>query len=104
MKLYELLTEQACGDCFKVAGRNMIDADDESIVLVHGTVTNIEGKTFPHAWNEIGDTVIDNSENRGISMPTSQYYELMNVQDPVKYERVDAIRTMARNRHWGPWK
>lgn len=104
MRLQEFLKEDACGDCFKVAGRNMIHSEWDDVELVHGTVTNIEGKTFLHAWNEHRGMVIDNSQGRPMSMPIKKYYELMQVANPTKYSRLDAIRRMARNKHWGPWE
>ena len=103
MRLLEFLKEEACGDCFRIAGRNMIDSEWEDIELIHGMVTNIEGKTFPHAWNELRGMVIDNSQGKAVSMPVAKYYDLMSVENTAKYSRTEALRQMGRNRHWGPW-
>ena len=63
------------GDCFESAlkelmGSNPFGKDHmDNMTLVHAAVTGqgeIEGVKHGHAWNEIGDVVIDKSNGRNI--------------------------------------
>lgn len=111
MRAREFVVEvKACGDCFKVAGRNMIDDPPPELTLVHAYVTGqgpVKGKRFSHAWNEIGDVVIDYSNGKKVVMRKGQYYALGNiVQEPGQFQRYtqeQALENMAKYRHWGPW-
>jgi hypothetical protein len=103
-------TKKGKGDCFHVAGRNVLDAPSDDLKLVHAMVTGqgpLEGKRFAHAWNEIGDVVLDYSNGRKIVMRKDQYYKLGNVDTSpgniAVYNSMDAIKNMARHKHWGPW-
>lgn len=102
---------KACGDCFQAAARNMLNRSDDDISLVHAYVSGqgkLQGRRFLHAWNEQGDTVIDNSNGRNIRLPREIYYAIGNI-DPTdsaqyrRYDRQEAVRHMARSRHYGPW-
>lgn len=102
---------QGCGDCFQAAGRAMIGPDLPELKLVHAYVSGqgpLKGRRFPHAWNEIGDVVLDNSNGRRVVMRREQYYKLGQVStDPGQYrvyDDVEAKKWMARTRHWGPWQ
>lgn len=103
-------TKKGKGDCFHVAGRNVLDAPSDDLKLVHAMVTGqgpLEGKRFAHAWNEIGDVVLDYSNGRKIVMRKDQYYKLGNVDTSpgniAVYDGMDAIKNMAKYKHWGPW-
>jgi hypothetical protein len=102
---------KACGDCFQAAARNMLNRGDDDMSLVHAYVSGqgkLQGRRFLHAWNEQGDTVIDNSNGRNIRLPREIYYAIGNI-DPTdsaqyrRYDRQEAVRHMARSRHYGPW-
>jgi len=111
MRAREFITEiKGCGDCFQVAGRAMITPEVPEMRLVHAYVTGqgpIAGKRFSHAWNEIGDVVLDYSNGRQVVMRKPQYYELGQVTtEPGEYAVYDdtqAKKRMVQTRHWGPW-
>ena len=96
------------GDCFKVAGRAIIE--DESLKLVHAFVYGqgpMKGRRFEHAWNEKGNTVIDNSNGQKTVMNKKQYYKLAGVVKKsgayASYDSTKGLVNMLKNRHWGPW-
>ena len=99
------------GDCFKVAGRAIIE--DESLKLVHAFVYGqgpMKGRRFEHAWNEKGNTVIDNSNGQKTVMNKKQYYKLAGVVKKAprgvayrSYTSTEGLVNMLKNRHWGPW-
>ena len=98
------------GDCFVVSARAMLNNDLPGLKLVHAYVLgqkHLKGKRFPHAWNEIGDVVFDNSNGRKIIMRKEQYYDLGKVVQKPKqyaiYDRHEAIKKMAQTKHYGPW-
>lgn len=111
MKIKELITEsKTTGDCFQVAGRNMMDNPPPEMTLVHAYVSGqgpLKGKRYSHAWNEIGDVVIDYSNGRQIVMRKSQYYMLGQIEQKQgeykKYDQKEALRHMVKYKHWGPW-
>lgn len=117
MKIAEILIEaredsiEPCdgGDCFVVAGKAILDDTTNLLVLVHGMVTGtgkLMNKRFDHAWVEIGDVVLDNSNNNNITMRKERYYELGNI-DPTetqRYSNQEALKNMVRFKHWGPWE
>ena len=96
------------GDCFKVAGRAIIE--DESLKLVHAFVYgqgSMKGRRFEHAWNEKGNTVIDNSNGQKTVMNKKQYYKLAGVVKKAgayaSYNHEEALVNMLKEYHWGPW-
>jgi hypothetical protein len=98
------------GDCFEVAGRAMLYPIAPGLKLVHAHVTgqgSLLGKRHAHAWNEIGDVVLDNSNGRNIVMRKEQYYELGKILtkpgDYAVYDDKDARKKMSQYKHYGPW-
>ena len=99
------------GDCFKVAGRAIIE--DESLKLVHAFVYGqgpMKGRRFEHAWNEKGNTVIDNSNGQKTVMNKKQYYKLAGVVKKApqgvayrSYTSTEGLVNMLKEHHWGPW-
>ena len=99
------------GDCFKVAGRAIIE--DESLKLVHAFVYGqgpMEGRRFEHAWNEKGSTCIDNSNGQTTLMAKKQYYKLAGVVKKAdhgvayaSYNSTEGLVNMLKHKHWGPW-
>lgn len=104
--------KEPAGDCFKAAGKNILHGEIPGLVLVHAMVTGqgpIEGKRHAHAWNEVGDVVLDNSNGRNIVMRKEQYYEIgkVNADDPKqyrKYDRTAALKWMVKTKNYGPWE
>ena len=99
------------GDCFKVAGRAIIE--DESLKLVHAYVYGqgpMKGRRFEHAWNEKGSTVLDNSNGQKTVMKKKQYYKLAGVVVKAdhgvayrSYTSTEGLVNMLKHHHWGPW-
>ena len=76
------------GDCFESALQELLHSnpfgkeDEDNMTLVHAVVTGqgeIEGLKHGHAWNEIGDVVIDKSNGRNIVMRKEDYYKAGNI-------------------------
>jgi hypothetical protein len=98
------------GDCFVAAGRNMIESDIPGMKLVHAYVTGrgaVAGKRFTHAWNEVGDVVIDKSNGRNIVLRKEFYYDLGNVVTQpgqyAVYDRKQMDEKLLDAETWGPW-
>ena len=112
MRKKKLREAKELGDCFKAAGKNVIHGEIPGLTLVHAMVTGqggIEGVRHEHAWNEVGDVVLDNSNGRNIVMRKEQYYELgkVNADDPGqyrKYDRTAALKWMVKTKNYGPWE
>ena len=98
---------KADGDCFVVAGREILtQSDDSGFFLCHGTATGrgkIAGIPFAHAWLEVGDTVIDISNGLDVAMRRDEYYELGDVRNVVRYTPAEARRLMLKHETFGPW-
>lgn len=110
MKAREIVAENRGGNCFEVAGNAMIHSDMPGLKLVHAYVSGqgrLEGKRFLHAWNEMGDVVIDKSNGNNIVMRKEQYYDLGKVStapgEYATYDSKQAIDKMVETKHYGPW-
>ena len=109
-KIFTEAKDTGKGDCFEVAGRAMIHPKIPGLKLVHAYVSGqgkLEGQRFPHAWNEVGDVVLDNSNGRNIVLRKEQYYDIGKVVEKpgeyAVYNDIDAKKKMVRNKHYGPW-
>ncbi len=110
-KLFE--SEEADGDCFDVAGRHMIGLSKgfEEMKLVHALVQGqgpLVGRRFGHAFNLIGDVVLDKSNGNNIAMRKEAYFALgkINKDEPGAYAEYTAEETaikILKHEHWGPW-
>jgi len=111
MRYKELIESKACGDCFQIAGRNLIDEKVPGIKLVHALVHGggaLEGRRFPHAWNEFDDIVLDNSNGNQVIMRKEHYYDKGRINPEesgayAKYDKDAALKLMLKTKHWGPW-
>lgn len=91
----------ATGECFKEA---LWWASKNGADLVHGYVTNIEGRRFPHAWAEKGNQVIDvTTLGPDRSMDKDRWYDLVNAEASMRYDPHEAMARGVREGHWGPW-
>jgi len=108
------LFEAGAGDCFEIANRAMIHMTEEQetygMKCVHAYVYGqgeLKGRRFPHAWNEQGDVVLDNSNGNNIVMRKEQYYALGGVVQEsgayVTYDKDDCLIKMLKHSHYGPW-
>ena len=67
----------------------------------------MKGRRFEHAWNEKGNTVIDNSNGQKTVMNKKQYYKLAGVVKKAgayaSYDSTQGLVNMLKHHHWGPW-
>lgn len=115
MRFTQYLQESSAnGDCYEIAGKFIMDDvifnDDSRKILVHAIVKGqgpLAGVEFGHAWIEDGNTVIDKSNGRNITIPKQVYYAIGNIEDtPDKMRRYDAEearKKMMEHEHYGPW-
>lgn len=95
-------TCEATGDCFKQA---LWWAAKNGATLVHGLVSNIEGKRFPHAWAEKDNQVIDvTTLGPDRPMDKTRWYELVQAETTAQYDPHEAMARGVREGHWGPWE
>ena len=106
------------GDCFESAlkelmGSNPFGKDHmDNMTLVHAVVTGqgeIEGVKHGHAWNEIGDVVIDKSNGRNIVMRKEDYYKAGNINpnntnEFKRYTRQEMSKMVSKFKTYGPWE
>jgi hypothetical protein len=110
MRLSEI-SKKELGDCFRAAGKFMLNHSHlPGIKLVHAFVNGngkLQGKRFPHAWIEIGDAVIDNSNGNNIVTRVDPYYKQLEVKKQkgqyAAYTSEEALKHFAKDQHWGPW-
>jgi len=110
-----IMLEKAGGDCFPVAGRAILDADEQmennGFKLVHALVSgegDLNGRRFFHAFNMLGDIVFDNSNGKNIMTRKEIYFSQGGIDPNLKggfatYNKEEALINMAQNMHWGPW-
>jgi hypothetical protein len=124
----KLFEQSGLGDCYEAAGKYMMDncLGGCDLILIHGEVTGqgeISGIKYGHAWVEDGNTVIDKSNGRNVTMAKMMYYVLgkigqpdmsswgnPNAAGPVmtggnvhKYTWEQARAKILDHGHWGPW-
>jgi hypothetical protein len=88
------------GDCFRAATKWA--ADNEADV-VHGLVTNAEGRRFYHAWAEKGGMVYDTTIDLMGTMTAQRYYAVVHAEIVDRYAGIDALAKCVREGNWGPW-
>jgi len=90
------------GQCFANVNRWNARHGEKTDRVVHGQVTNVEGKRFAHAWVERADgTVVD--PTAGVTMPKARFYDVMQASAEASYTSTDAVRHQIRAMHHGPW-
>ena len=106
------------GDCFESALQELLHSnpfgkeDEDNMTLVHAVVTGqgeIEGLKHGHAWNEIGDVVIDKSNGRNIVMRKEDYYKAGNINpnntnEFKRYTRQEMSKMVSKFKTYGPWE
>ena len=96
------------GNCYEVAGRLILNAISDDVFLCHGDVVGmgkIEGIIHGHAWIEINNYVIDQSNKNNVYLSTQKYYKLARISGNKvkKYNRKKALLMMKKTMHFGPW-
>lgn len=102
-KYIEGAMKDRIGDCYRMAGRYVMDNDNA--ILVHGTINGIRftGKDVdnPHAWVEEGNEVFDPVWDQ--RFPKEAYYEIAGAKPIKSYNLDQAAAEMLKSEHWGPW-
>ena len=110
------LTEGKLGDCFEVAGRNMLELDSTmekaGYKMVHALVYGegeLEGRRFGHAFNKLGDVIFDNSNGNKIMMREGNYFKQGGINPKekgayVEYNKEQSLLKLGKYHHWGPWE
>ena len=82
------LTEGKLGDCFEVAGRDMLHLDSKmeeaGYKMVHALVYGegrLKGRRFGHAFNMLGDVVFDNSNGNKIMTRKENYFKQIDIDN-----------------------
>ena len=107
IKLKQILLEGK-GDCYQAGGRLIMSYFGKDAKLVHGMVSGqgqLEGVRFGHCWVEVGDKVLDHSNDREQELPKDIYYLLGRI-DPKEchyYTPEEASKKMVDTGHFGPW-
>jgi hypothetical protein len=106
------------GDCFESALEELMYSNPfgkdhmDNMTLVHAIVTGqgkIEGLRYGHAWNEIGDVVLDKSKGQNIVMRKEDYYRMGNI-DPnnanefKRYTTQEMAKMVSKFKTYGPWE
>ena len=101
-ELLRLAKVEVCGMCFRTAYRYVMDHSGTE--LVHGRYQDDFGrKVKNHAWVEKGNKLIDPEwggkwiDKRKLKQGGFLYIE------EARYTDEEAMITMVRNRHMGPW-
>jgi len=117
------VTNPVCGDCFRWAGKAIIQ-EPEHVRLVHGTVSPpwLGKHRFAHAWIETSKRVYDwqtmvpeaeparsiwpakYRKYAGKGWPRKTFYRVFEPKGVTRYTGTEAVRAMVTNRHWGPWQ
>ena len=122
MKTFRNYLTEGMGDCFESAGIMMITPEQElqpqfhkfaekNLVLVHGLVYGqgpLEGRRFAHAWCEIANIVLDNSNGKKRIVPKEKYYAIGKINEKERgafkrYTRYQASEQFVKTKHYGPW-
>ena len=108
IKLKNILLEGK-GDCYQAGGRLIMSYfGDKNAKLVHGMVSGqgqLEGVRFGHCWVEVGDKVLDHSNDQKRELDKQLYYLLGRI-DPKEchyYTPEEASKKMVDIGHFGPW-
>jgi len=112
-----ILTEAKGGDCYESAFKELMDSDlfgkntNDDTTMIHAVVTgqgDIDGVQHGHAWIEVGDVVIDQSNGRNIVMRKEDYYRIGKI-DPnnstefKRYNRKEMAKKATQHKTYGPW-
>ena len=122
MKTFKNYLTEGMGDCFESAGNMMISPEEElrpqfhkfakkNLVLVHALVYGqgpLEGRRFAHAWCEIANIVLDNSNGKRRIFPKEKYYAMGKINEKERgafkrYTRDQASEQFVKTKHYGPW-
>ncbi|MFA6455291.1 MAG: hypothetical protein WCW40_00610 [Bacteroidota bacterium] len=80
---------------------------NREIYVVHGSaippIGPHKGRHIIHAWIEIGDTVIETSNNQLDSYPKEEYYKTHSINPIIRYSVIEALQKVEKYKIFGPW-
>ena len=85
----------------------MDDGPNGSMTLCHGIVHGqgpLEGIVFPHAWNEIGEYVLDESNGHDLLIDRQTYYAVGDIDTVYRYDFYEMAEMADRYGTYGPWE
>ncbi len=97
------------GDCFEVAFLAAWKLADSGVdvSLVHSRPLGqgkISGRRHAHGWIEVGDAIIDHSNDKEVVVRRELYYAIARFQEePLRYSFDEARRLAVETEHYGPW-
>jgi hypothetical protein len=100
------------GDCFRFATMRAVEMigdgiiPPKDIVVVHAIVhPRWGGNPYPHAWIESRGKCWDwqMRQTKTYSIPVADFYKEYNPTEIKRYTGNEALRTMIKTGHHGPW-
>ena len=104
------MTNDARGDCFAAAGRAILNGNSTTDMrLVHAVVTQPlqPSCSYPHGFNLVGETVIDNSNGGCLTMAKQEYFNTFKIRQKeglyAEYTTGEALLKLVQSGNFGPW-
>lgn len=91
--------EKRLGRCYELAGKYAMHNADAT--LVHGSIEGMGAPRIDHAWAETPRGVYEPASNSLWSPLVFKALFHPEVKD--RYPRVDALKAMTKEGHYGPW-
>jgi hypothetical protein len=92
--------KERLGLCYELAYKFIKNHPEAK--LIHGSIRGSgEEKRIRHAWVEVGDKIFDPVMNKMV--PKWLYEEQFNAQPEKIYTHEEALISLVKNRHYGPW-
>ena len=100
---YRVNARKRQGRCYELAGQGILNTtSNDSVLLCHGLVTNLDGTTIDHAWLEVDEgQIYDPVLDKVISL---RMYSLRVAKVIMRYTKLEAAKLMTKTSHWGPWE
>jgi len=94
------------GDCLEVACKNVLKND--GLLFCYAYVMgqgNLKGQRILHAWNERGEIILDNSNQRNIIMRKELYYKIAQIkEEDVTKQTIEEVRNLLlETKIYGGW-
>lgn len=78
-----------------------------AVSVVHGTAVPPDGldrgRTILHAWVEVGDEVLEMSNNQSLRFQRDDYYDTHGIVPVVRYAPAEARRLAEKHGAFAPW-
>ena len=113
------MTSPRIGKCYQLAGRHMMEMDDDGItglIIVHGII-GVPEYNNPHAWVQyIDDSWIIERDGivfmdgtvcwepiTEVAYPVDVFQALFRAQSMHSYTMDEMAKVVGEANHWGPW-